>query len=250
MKLALLSDLHANLPAFEACLAHARAQGAARFAILGDLVGYGPHPTEVVELCREMAHDGALVLRGNHDVMEVNPVLTGSSWGDMTSAWTHKQLDDAQRDWLAQLPLTAREGSVFLVHATADAPERWYYATDELSASRSLDAAARNPEVRYVFGGHVHDQSLFYRGAGRKLMRFVPRAGVAIPVGPHRHWLATVGSVGQPRDGDTRSNYAMLDLGAGQLTFHRVAYDHASVARAIRSAGLPLVLANRLEVGR
>lgn len=249
MKLALLSDLHANLPAFDACLDHARGEQASRFAILGDLVGYGPHPTEVVELCRELEREGAIVLRGNHDVLKVNPVATGSSWGDMTAAWTHKQLDDAQREWLARLPLTVKIGSVFLVHATADAPERWHYVHDERAAALSLDAATADPEVRYVFGGHVHEQTLYYRGAGSRLMRFAPRPGVAIPVGPHRRWLATIGSVGQPRDGDTRAGYALLDLDAALLTFHRVAYDHGAVAREMRSMGLPLALANRLELG-
>ncbi len=250
MKLALLSDLHANMPALDACLAHARQQGSTRFAILGDIVGYGPHPAEVVDCCRELQQEGALVLRGNHDTLNVNPVLTGSTWGEVTAAWTHKRLDDLQREWLAQLPLTAVEGKVFLVHATADAPERWHYAEDERLASRSLDAASKNPDVRYVFGGHVHQQSLFYRGSGRNLMRFTPRAGVAIPVGPHRHWLATVGSVGQPRDGDTRANYALFDSEANLLTFHRVAYDHLSVARTMRAEGLPQILATRLEEGR
>ena len=250
VKLALLSDLHANLPALEACLAHAHSQGAQRFAILGDLVGYGPHPSEVVERCRELQHEGAIVLRGNHDSFPVNPVLTGSTWADMTAAWTRKHLGDHQREWLEHLPLTGLIDSVYLVHATAEAPEKWHYALDERLASRSLDAATRNPEVRYVFGGHVHEQSLFYRGSGRSLMRFVPKAGVAIPVGPHRYWLATVGSAGQPRDGDTRANYALLDLGAQRLTFHRVAYDHLAVAREMRSVGLPEVLAARLESGR
>lgn len=250
MKLALFSDLHANLPAFEACLGHARGQGATQFAILGDLVGYGPHPADVVERCRELQHEGAIVLRGNHDTLNVNPVLTGSTWGEMTSAWTHKQLDELQREWLAQLPLTAVLGSVFLVHATAEAPERWHYVEDERLASRSLDAATANPDIRYVFGGHVHEQSLFYRGSGRQLMRFAPRPGVAIPVGPHRRWLATVGSAGQPRDGDTRAAYALIDLDAGRLTFHRIAYDHLSVARAMRAEGLPLVLATRMETGK
>ena len=101
-----------------------------------------------------------------------------------------------------------------------------------------------------MFGGHVHEQSLFYRGSGRNLMRFVPKAGVSIPVGPHRYWLATVGSAGQPRDGDTRANYALLDLDANMLTFYRVPYDHLSVVRDIRIAGLPEVLATRLESGR
>lgn len=224
--------------------------GADHFAILGDLVGYGPHPAEVVERCRELQREGAVVLRGNHDRFPVNPALTVSTWADMTSAWTHKHLDDGQREWLEQLPLTQRIDSVFLVHATAEVPDKWHYVLDERMASRSLDAATRDPEVRYVFGGHVHMQSLFYRGAGRNLMRFVPRPGVTIPVGPHRYWLATVGSVGQPRDGDTRANYALIDLGGQKMTFYRVDYDHVSVARDIRSVGLPEELAERLESGR
>jgi diadenosine tetraphosphatase ApaH/serine/threonine PP2A family protein phosphatase len=250
VKLALFSDLHANLPAFDACLAHARAQGMDRMAVLGDLVGYGPHPGEVVERCRELQRAGAIILRGNHDSFSRTPVPTGSTWADMTSPWTRNHLDDDQREWLEQLPLTERIDSIFLVHATAEAPEKWHYALDERLASRSLDAATRHPDVRYVFGGHVHEQSLFYRGSGRSLMRFVPKAGVAIPVGPHRYWLATVGSAGQPRDGDTRANYALLDLGAQKLSFHRVAYDHLSVAREMREVGLPEVLATRLENGR
>ena len=219
-------------------------------AVLGDLVGYGPHPGEVVEPCRELQRAGAIILRGNHDSFSRTPVPTGSTWADMTSPWTRNHLDDDQREWLEQLPLTERIDSIFLVHATAEAPEKWHYALDERLASRSLDAATRHPDVRYVFGGHVHEQSLFYRGSGRSLMRFVPKAGVAIPVGPHRYWLATVGSAGQPRDGDTRANYALLDLGAQKLSFHRVAYDHLSVAREMREVGLPEVLATRLENGR
>ncbi len=250
MKLALLSDLHANLPALEACLAHARAQGATDIAVLGDLVGYGPHPSEVVERCRELQRQGATVLRGNHDVLPVNPVLTGSTWADMTAAWTFRHLDDLQREWLAQLPLSATLGSVYLVHATADAPEKWHYVLDERMAERSLDAATQDPDIRYVFGGHVHQQSLYYRGSGRHLMPFVPRAGVAIPVSTHRRWVATVGSAGQPRDGDTRANYALLDTGAKLLSFHRVPYDHLGVVRDMRAAGLPEVLASRLESGR
>jgi diadenosine tetraphosphatase ApaH/serine/threonine PP2A family protein phosphatase len=250
MKLALLADVHANMPALEACLQHARAAGASRYAILGDLVGYGPHPVEVVERIRALEDEGALVLRGNHDTLNVNPVLTGASWADMTAAWTHRQLDDAQREWLAQRPLTATLGNVFLVHATADAPQRWLYASDVQLAERSLQAASADPEVRYVFGGHVHHQNLYYRGAGRGLMRFVPRAGVAIPVPPHRQWLATVGSAGQPRDGDPRAGYALLDQERHLLTFHRLAYDHDSVADDIVRAGLPAVLANRIETGQ
>jgi diadenosine tetraphosphatase ApaH/serine/threonine PP2A family protein phosphatase len=168
----------------------------------------------------------------------------------MATSWTFKQLNQDQQAWLAQLPLTAIIDNVFLVHATADAPEKWHYIHDERLASRSLDAASKNPEIRYVFGGHVHQQSLYYRGSGNRLMLFQPKNGIAIPVGTHRHWLATVGSVGQPRDGDTRANYALLDSETSQLTFHRVSYDHLIVAQTMRDLGLPEALITRLESGR
>jgi diadenosine tetraphosphatase ApaH/serine/threonine PP2A family protein phosphatase len=122
--------------------------------------------------------------------------------------------------------------------------------TNERTASLSLDAACANPDVRYVFGGHVHHQSLYYRGTGRQLMAFQPTAGVPIPVPKHRQWIATIGSVGQPRDHNPRAMYVLFDSTAGKLTFHRVAYDHRAAARAVREAGLPEFFAQRLETGQ
>lgn len=250
MKLALLSDIHANLQAFEACLAHARALGAERFALLGDLVGYGADPAAVMQQVMRLADEGAVVVQGNHDAMAVNPQSAGKTLGASTSAWTHDQLSPAQRGFLATLPLTHEEDSLLLLHASADAPGRWHYVEDERSAAASLDAAAARPALRHVFGGHVHHQTLYYRGAGRALMRFAPTAGVAVPMPRHRLWLATIGSVGQPRDGDPRAMYALFDTEAEQLTFHRVAYDHGAAAAAIRRAGLPGFFALRLGDGR
>ncbi len=250
MKLALLSDIHANLPALDACVAHANAQGADQFALLGDIVDYGPYPAQTVERCRQLEQEGAIILRGNHDTCPTPEPDSDATWGNMATSWTFKQLTPDQQAWLAQLPLTAIIDNVFLVHATADAPEKWYYIQDERLASRSLDAAAKNPEIRYVFGGHVHQQSLYYRGSGNRLMPFQPKNGIAIPVGTHRHWLATVGSVGQPRDGDTRANYALLDSVTSQLTFHRVSYEHLTVVQTMRDLGLPEALIIRLESGR
>ena len=249
MKLALLADVHANLPALDACLAHAREQGADRFAILGDLVGYGPHPGEVVERCRWLQQEGALIVRGNHDVIPEVDVSPDAGWFELAAAWTREQLNETQREWLQQLPLTALLDKVFLVHATADAPERWQYVLEERTAIRSMHAVARHYEVRYLFGGHVHEQSLYYRITDREMARVPITANVAIHASTQRYWLATVGSAGQPRDGDTRANYAMLDLEEEQLTFHRVDYDHAVVAEDIRRVGLPEKLAVRLETG-
>jgi diadenosine tetraphosphatase ApaH/serine/threonine PP2A family protein phosphatase len=250
MKLALLSDIHANLQAFEACLAHARAQGAQQVAILGDLVGYGADPAAVMTRIMALAEQGAWVLKGNHDELALAPPATVQNVGDSTAAWTHAQLDAAHKEFLAALPLTIEQGDMLLVHASADAPERWRYVQDTQIAALSLDAASAHPQVRYVFGGHVHHQSLYYRSATGKLMPFVPTPGVAVPVPHHRHWLATVGSVGQPRDGDPRAMYALFDTERMLLSFQRVPYDWQSAAAAIRQAGLPALFADRLEQGR
>lgn len=250
MKLALLSDIHANLHAFEACLAHARDQGAEQFALLGDLVGYGADPVAVVERAQALAADGALLIKGNHDAMAVAPPAEVKTVGESTAAWTHAQLSDSQRLFLDHLPLTQQQDTLLLVHASVDDPALWRYVYDERAAAASLDAAADRPEVRYVFGGHVHMQTLYYRGVGAGLMKFMPTPGVAVPVPRHRHWLATIGSVGQPRDGNPQAMYALFDTSKLQLTFQRVAYDHHAAAAAIRRAGLPAYFADRLEQGR
>ena len=250
MRLALLSDLHANLHALQACLAHAREQQATQHAFLGDLVGYGADPVAVLDLVMGLAAEGALVLKGNHDEMAARPPGSQQTLGESTARWTHEQLDAEQCAFLEQLPMTHQLGRTLLVHATVDEPTQWRYVYDAQTASESLDAASALDQVRYVFGGHVHRQSLYYRGADGQLIPFVPTPGVAIPVPVRRHWLATIGSVGQPRDGSPKAMYALYDSEQAQLTFHRVAYDHHAAAEAIRRAGLPTFFADRLEIGR
>ncbi len=250
MRIALLSDIHANLQAFDACLAHARAQQAQRFFFLGDMVGYGADPGAVVDRIQLLTEEGALAIQGNHDAMAVSPPLEIKTVGDSTAAWTHRQLTPAQLAWIDQLPLTLQQDNMLLVHASANEPHLWRYVYDQRAAKASMDAANEWPGVRYVFGGHVHLQTLYYRGADGSLMPFQPQPGVAVPVPRHRQWLSTVGSVGQPRDGNTRAMYSLFDTERAQLTFHRVAYDHVAAANAIRRAGLHEFFADRLEAGR
>ena len=250
MRIALLSDIHANIQALDACLAHARAQQAERFVFLGDMVGYGADPGAVVERIMRLTEEGAMAIQGNHDAMAIQPPAEVRTVGDSTAAWTHRQLTPAQREWMAKLPLTLQQNNVLFVHASVNEPELWRYVYDQRAAKASLDAAASWPDVGYVFGGHVHLQTLYYRGTGDGLMAFAPQPGIAVPVPKHRQWLGTVGSVGQPRDGDTRAMYSLLDTERAQLTFHRVAYDHFAAASAIRRTGLPDFFADRLEVGR
>lgn len=246
MKLALFADVHANLEALEACLAHADESGAERYAFLGDLVGYGADPGPVIEVVAACLARGAIAVRGNHDAAVVDGDSTAMNRAAAAAvAWTRTQITPGQRAFLAGLPLIAREGEAVFVHGSPDAPEQFVYVSDPLRAARALAAAG----ARYVFAGHVHEPVLYYTGAADRPMPFRPQPGVALRVPPHRSWLAIVGSAGQPRDGNPAASYALADLERSALTFHRVAYDCRAAAEKVRRAGLPEVLARRLERG-
>jgi diadenosine tetraphosphatase ApaH/serine/threonine PP2A family protein phosphatase len=245
VRVALLADIHANLEALTACLAHARGQGADAHAFVGDIVGYGADPGPVLDLVMERAAAGAVAVRGNHDVAVLD------LGGDLSAAaaravlWTREQLSPAHLAFLASLPLTARQGEVLFVHASADAPADWTYVTDPVRAERSIAAA----EARCVFSGHVHEPALYFSGESQKARRFQPVAGITIPLRPRYRWLAIPGSTGQPRDGNTAACYGLFDSDRWTLTFHRVPYDWATAAAKVRAAGLPEWLAHRLERG-
>jgi diadenosine tetraphosphatase ApaH/serine/threonine PP2A family protein phosphatase len=247
MKLALLADLHANLEAVTACLAHARGQGAERYAFLGDLVGYGADPAAVLDLVAAHASAGAVVVRGNHDTAAASGIAdTMDRSAEAAIAWTRERLAPAQRDFLAGLPLVRREEDLAFVHASAHMPEEWPYVSDPLRAEESLAAAG----ATYVFCGHVHVPALYYTATSGRALLFRPVPGVAVPVPPRRRWLAVVGSAGQPRDGNTAGCYALFDRARATLTFFRVPYDWREAARKVRAAGLPERLARRLEQGK
>jgi diadenosine tetraphosphatase ApaH/serine/threonine PP2A family protein phosphatase len=249
MRIALLSDLHANRHALETCLADAHARGAQQYAFLGDLVGYGAEPAAVLDIVMAMARDGAWVLRGNHDDAALGAVV-GSNRADGAGAeWTRTQLTPAHCEFLAKLPLALRHDFIMLVHASANDPQRWDYVRDTITAAISINAAAA-AGASHVFCGHVHEQRLFFQGAAQRVMAFEPTPGIAVPVPAHRRWLATIGSVGQPRDGRSEAMYAIFDLDPRQVTFVRVPYDHEAAARAIIAAGLPEFYALRLAQGR
>ncbi len=234
----------------QACITHARLQGATQFAILGDLVGYGPDPSGVVTLAMTMVDEGAWVLKGNHDELAVNPPAQATTRDELGARWTHEQLDSSQRDFLSRLPLHHSAPPCYLVHASADAPSQWRYVNNPIVAKDSLQHAAREPGVCYVLGGHVHQQALYYRGAANHLMLFEPTPGIPIPVPRHRQWIATVGSAGQPRDGNPAAAFALLDTDKAQLTFYRVPYDVGAVIAQAKRKGMPEEAINRLESAR
>jgi diadenosine tetraphosphatase ApaH/serine/threonine PP2A family protein phosphatase len=247
MKTAFLADLHANREAVEAVLEHARALGAQRWVLLGDFVGYGADPAWVVDQVRELVHQGATVVMGNHD----QAVVRGASPHMRPDAryvveWTRAQLDAAQLDFLASLPMTKRHGDQFYVHANAWAPAGWDYIQGRMEAVRSLHAT----DCRYTFCGHMHEPKLYNLSSSGKAGEFVPTPGVAIPVPPHRQWLVIPGSAGQPRDGNPAACYAMFNEPASELTFHRVPYDSDGAGAKILEAKLPQRLATRLGDGQ
>lgn len=242
---ALLSDIHGNLEALNACLHHARSRGAERFAFLGDFVGYGADARAVVETVCRYAAQGAVVLKGNHD-----QAIDRSSgyFNDASQAslqWARDTLTEEQKRFLAALPLFAREGTVCYVHASAAAPERWDYIDSPAAAKRCADAT----DACYTFCGHVHDQVLYFESAQGRMSEFRPFPGTAIPARSHRRWVGIVGSVGQPRDRNPAAAYTLFDLDRQEVTFFRVPYDAAAAAAKIRACGLPASLAYRVELG-
>lgn len=244
--LALITDLHANREALEAVLAHAHAQGAQRYAFLGDFVGYGADPGWVVDTVRAMVNQGALAVMGNHD----EAVVKGGSHNMVPQArqvadWTRSQLNARQIDFLASLPMSVVDQNCLFVHANAFAPTEWRYIQSRLDAVRSLQAT----ECRYTFCGHVHEPRLYHVGTSGHSGEFNPTPGVPIPLSKHRQWLTLPGSAGQPRDGNPAASYALFSPESSTLTFERVPYDHATTAAKILSAGLPPRLAHRLSLG-
>lgn len=247
MKLALITDLHANREAVQAVLEHADAQGAGRYAFLGDYVGYGADPGWVIDTVRRYVDQGAIAVGGNHDAgvaTEISPTMRPDA--RQVVEWTRGQLSPEQLAFLSSRPLSQTEGDMLFVHANAFAPAEWEYIQGRLEAVRSLHATT----CHYTFCGHMHEPKLFHLSGTGKAGDFVPSPGVAIPIPPIRQWLIVPGSAGQPRDGNPAACYAMFDLAEQSLTFHRVPYDHDTAARKILDAGLPARLAERLIHGQ
>lgn len=243
MLVAILSDIHANREALEACLRHAKERGVEQYAQLGDLVGYGADPGAVIERLQELGDVWSVA--GNHDKWVLGEGDVTDNDARAALGWTRGVLTHAQRGFLEAMPLTRRVERLLLVHSSAARPHEFPYVRGTDGARESLRAT----DASHTFVGHVHEQRLYYLGADGRAYGFVPTPGVAIPVGAHRKWLVVVGSVGQPRDRDNTAGYVTFDTERRQLTFHRVPYDWEYAAARIRRAGLPDFFAQRLEDG-
>ncbi|MDX8457320.1 metallophosphoesterase family protein [Mesorhizobium humile] len=246
MRIAILSDIHANREAFDAVLEAVRKRAPDQLVLLGDLVGYGPDPAYVIETAAGLVENGASCIMGNHDEA-VGLVRT-----DMTEnarfaiEWTRKHLAAAHLDFLARLPLSLRSEDRLFVHASAERPEKWLYIRDREAAERCLSSS----DARFIFCGHTHVPAIYYALPASRPVHFSPLGNVAAPLSELRRHLIVVGAVGQPRDGNPAACFALLDTDRHEVTMVRVPYDHEETARKIGAAGLPAWLGMRLKIGR
>ena len=246
MRIALLSDIHANRQALDACLAHAKARGAERYVLLGDFVGYGADPVYALDTVRELVSKGAIALLGNHDAAVNDSTVRINTEAQAVIDWTRGLLGVEERRFLAELPLAVPEQDRLYVHADASAPSKWIYVLTVEEAARSLHAT----DAPITFCGHTHRPAIFSITTVAKMTAFCPVPDVPVPLHGLRRWLVVLGSVGQPRDGVAAASYAMFDVSRKEITFHRTPYDIEGAAGAIRNAHLPLFFAQRLFMGR
>ncbi len=239
MRVALISDVHGNLSALEAVLSALEPFDAVWQ--LGDVVGYGPEPVAVIRRLQSAAAAG---VRGNHDAAAIGEIST--DWFNDAARtaveWTAGQLTPAASEWLGANPQTKVEGDFTLAHGSPRDP-LWEYLFSASLARANLGAFA----TPYCLVGHTHVPVAF-REVDGGMEAIVPRDGTILEL-DGRRVIVNPGGVGQPRDGDPRASGALLDTGAMTVTWRRVPYQIAATQQAMRTAGLPQRLIDRLEQG-
>src|SRR5512141_1977224 len=232
MQVAIVSDIHGNRHAFEAVLADVHSSPAEAIWCLGDIVGYGADPNDCCRLARRHAD---VCLAGNHDLAVTGDLDLGefSTGAALAARWTREGIDDGHRDWLKSLQPAGSVRGVGLYHASPRDPI-WEYVLSALLAELCLDA---QPE-RIGLVGHSHVALSFVRPDGEPATGSARRGGEEVDLS-EGEWILNPGSVGQPRDGDPRAAWLLLDTAAGHATFRRVVYPIAETQAAMRERGLP-----------
>lgn len=242
MRCAILADIHSNLEALQAVLEDIKGRGGAEeMWCLGDVVGYGPDPRECIKLLRQHEH---LCVAGNHDWAAIGKMDTSHFNPEAAAAchWTAEQLTPGDRDYLSNLPLTLQRNEFTLVHGSPREPI-WEYLVTPESARANFDYF----ETRFCLIGHSHSPLLIVLKNDDCRLSRLPHQ--LLLKEHNRRLIVNCGSVGQPRDGDPRASYALLDTTQEELLHFRVDYDIAATQAKMLDNGLPLRLANRLAVG-
>jgi predicted phosphodiesterase len=243
MRVAVVSDIHSNLHALEAVLGAIDAEAPDELWCLGDLVGYGPKPNEC---CAVLAERADVCLAGNHDLAVVGKIDLGEFGGEagIAARWTRDVLEPDARALLEPLEPEGTAHGVALYHGSAH-DAIWEYVLSDEAALATIELAA-SP---LVLVGHSHVALRVVRSADGDLDGGLAASGTELELAGVQA-LLNPGSVGQPRDGDPRAAYLLLDLDAQQASFRRVEYDIARTQDEMREVGLPELLAARLELGQ
>jgi predicted phosphodiesterase len=244
MRCAIISDIHANLTAFQAVLQDIEARGGfQRIWCLGDIVGYGPDPKECIELLRQYDH---ICVAGNHDWGAIGKIDVDDFNSEAAAAcrWTGQQLDQQGVDYLANLPLVTSEGDFTLAHGSPREPI-WEYLVSTHVARFSFNYF----QTKFCLVGHSHVPMMFelLAPAGDCLVHEFPK-DTPLTLDGNR-LIINPGGVGQPRDSDPRASYAIYDSDHNVIWHHRVSYDISSTQQRMREYGLPYGLAARLSHG-
>jgi diadenosine tetraphosphatase ApaH/serine/threonine PP2A family protein phosphatase len=247
MRYLVISDIHANLEAFETVMAAAKPLGYEKVLLLGDLVGYGADPNAVCERVRDLKPDA--LIRGNHDKVGsgVESPEGFNAVARNAIRWTYEKLNQENRAWLAALPAGPLivDDTIEICHGTPFDEDA--YVFDDLDALRAMHAA-RRPLCLF---GHTHVQVGHYLSRDQfGLATPDDHRPLAIPLDDANRYLVNPGSVGQPRDGDPRAGFGIVDTTAKEMTIYRVEYPISKAQARIIEEGLPDVLAQRLALGR
>jgi predicted phosphodiesterase len=241
MRVAIFSDIHANLEALEAVLGDARARRCTHFICLGDVVGYNANPRECIERVREL---DCPVVKGNHDE-EATVSASSERFNELAERaiqWTRDNLTDQDKEWLRTLPLQRQVHHFTIVHATLDTPGQWGYVFNNLDAVASFTYQ----RTAVCFFGHTHVPMVFIRDDNGVRRDRIEHVRIEMT----KKYFINTGSVGQPRDGNWRAAYCIYDMENHIVEQLRAKYDLATAQKKIIKAGLPQLLAERLAIGR
>lgn len=237
MRLAIFSDIHANLESLETAVQHAQSQKVEAYAVLGDTVGYGANPNECFEWVLSHA---AVNLMGNHEKAVKDPILRESftPYAHEAIIWTEAKMDKGFKTQIDSLPYLKIDKGLSFAHGSPDCPEKYRY----LLSFKDAEPSFRHFEGRVCFVGHTHVPSCFCQQA-RSLAHL---ASGVLKLDPQERYILNPGSVGQPRDQDPRLAYGIFDAEKETFEIVRLPYDNIKAANKIRKAGLPRYLADRL----
>ena len=241
MRYGILADIHSNLPAFQAVLDDLEERGGVdEIWCLGDIVGYGPDPSECISLLRQYAH---LSVAGNHDWASIGKVDVSDFNPDAAAAcrWTAGQLTEEDAAYLEGLPLTVRRGEFTIVHGSPREPI-WEYVVSARTALPNFDSF----DTKYCLIGHSHLPLVFEHSGGTCVLQPLPRE---LKLADNR-LIINPGGVGQPRDGDPSASYAVYDENEMAVYHYRVVYDVEATQERMLRQGLPEFLVARLSYGR